>query len=218
MDAGASKPGMAVADCGAISPEDRGRAGFYAIISRLFYAPPDADLIGKIADGGNAGKEDEADQAGVAGGLTQAWQALQAACVQSRPDMVKQEHDALFIGVGRAQVTPYTSGYVGQIAPDRHLVRLRQQLAAWGLARQDMVFDSEDHISGLCDVMRFLIEQNQVIELQRQFFEEFVQAGAMPFCDAVVAAGNAAFYRQVALFAKAFFEVEKAAFDMLVPG
>ncbi|MEK6593177.1 MAG: molecular chaperone TorD family protein [Pseudomonadota bacterium] len=215
MDAGINKPGMAATDFAAIAPEDSGRAGFYAIIGRLFHAAPEADLIAQIADSGNAGKDDGADQAG---GLALAWRDLQAACEKSRPDALQQEHAALFIGVGKAQVTPYTSGYVAHIAPDRHLVLLRQQLAAWGLARHDMVFDSEDHISGLCDVMRFLIEKNQSLEIQKQFFEEFVQTGAMPFCDAVIAAGNAAFYRQVGVFSKAFFEVEKAAFDMLTPG
>ena len=218
MDAGTGNPVAAAADSAEISPEDGARASFYALIGRLFYAPPDASLIRQIAASGNTDGEDAVERGGSASALAQAWLAMQAACAKSNPELAGQEHEALFIGIGKAQVTPYTSGYAAPISPDRHLVQLRQQLGEWGLARQETVFDSEDHISGLCDVMRYLIEQNQSVDMQKQFFETFVQTGAVPFCDAIIRTGNAVFYRQVAVLAKAFFEVEKAAFDMLAPG
>lgn len=218
MDAGAGNPVAAATDSPEITPEDSARASFYALIGRLFYAPPDADLIRQIAASTNAGGKDASEQGGSASDLAQAWLAMQAACAKSNPELAGQEHEALFIGIGKAPVTPYTSGYAAPIAPDRHLVQLRQQLGEWGLARQDTVFDSEDHVSGLCDVMRYLIETNQSIDMQKQFFETFAQTGAVPLCDAVIHNGNAVFYRQVAVLAKAFFEVEKAAFDMLGPG
>jgi TorA maturation chaperone TorD len=200
----------AATEAAAISDEDQGRAIFYALIGRLFYAPPDANLLQQIAR-----SRDDADAQAEGGELVLAWQGLQAACAQADADAVRQEHDALFIGVGKALVTPYTSAYVAHSAPDRHLVQLRQQLIDWGLARQDQVFDGEDHISGLCDVMRLLIEENHPLETQKRFFEEYVRVGAMPLCDAVIGAGSAQFYRQAALFALAFFGVEKTAFEML---
>lgn len=217
MDAGAGNSVAAATESAVIAPEDSARAGFYALIGRLFYAPPDADLIRQMAASTNAGGEDASEQGGSTSGLAQAWLAMQAACAKSNPELAGQEHETLFIGIGRAQVTPYTSGYAAPISPDRHLVQLRQQLGEWGLARQDTVFDSEDHVSGLCDVMRYLIEQNQSVDMQKQFFEAYVQTGAVPFCDTVIRTASAVFYRQVAVLAKAFFEVEKAAFDMLVP-
>lgn len=218
MDAGAGNSVAAAADSAEISSEDGARASFYALIGRLFYAPPDASLIRQIAASGNTDGEDAVEQGDSASALAQAWLAMRAACAKSDPELAGREHEALFIGIGKAQVTPYTSGYASPIAPDRHLVQLRQQLGEWGLARQETVFDSEDHVSGLCDVMRYLIEQNQSIDMQKQFFETFVQTGAVPFCDAIIRTGNAVFYRQVAVLAKAFFEVEKTAFDMLMPG
>lgn len=217
MGAGTGNPAAAATESTALAAEDSARASFYALIGRLFYAPPDADLIGQIAASTNAGGEDAGAHDSNASELAQAWQAMQAACAKSSLELVRQEHEALFIGVGKAQVTPYTSGYAAPIAPDRHLVQLRQQLGEWGLARQDAVFDSEDHVSGLCDVMRYLIQQNQSVDMQKQFFENFVETGAVAFCDAVIRTGNTVFYRQVAVLAKAFFEVEKTAFDMLTP-
>jgi TorA maturation chaperone TorD len=218
MDAGAGNPVAAAVDSTLIAPEDSARASFYALIGRLFYAPPDTDLIRQIAASRNTEGESAVVQDGSASDLARAWLAMQAGCAKSNPELAGQEHEALFIGIGKAPVTPYTSGYASPITPDRHLVQLRQQLGEWGLARQDAVFDSEDHVSGLCDVMRYLIETNQSVDMQKQFFETYVQTGAVPFCDAVIHNGNAVFYRQVAVLAKAFFEVEKAAFDMLAPG
>jgi TorA maturation chaperone TorD len=215
MDADAGKAGMADTDSGAIAPEDSGRLGFYAIIGRLFFAPPNADLIAQIAAHGNSADTAQAD---AEGGLTPAWRGLQSACQTCAPETIRHEHERLFIGLGKAQITPFTAAYLKHIAPDRHLVQLRQQLQDWGLARQGMVFDSEDHISGLCDIMRILIEKKQTLELQRQFFEEYVLTGGVPFCDAIIGTGGSVFYGQVARFAKAFFELEKAAFEMLVSG
>jgi len=62
--------------------------------------------------------------------------------------MLKQEFDSLFVGVGKAPVTPYSFHYLTGVAPDRHLVRLRQRLDGWGLARRSAAFEVEDHVSG----------------------------------------------------------------------
>ena len=192
-----------------LSAEDRGRADVYALIGRLFYDAPDSNLLAQIGM-----DRETAEEAGDASALEQAWRALQDACKRAYPVALKQEYDTLFVGVGKAQVTPYTSGYITQSAPDRHLVKLREHLEAWGLARNTGAFEVEDHISGLCDVMRFMIEQGASLADQRVFFEGFVYPGTLPFCEAVMAAPTAGFYKQIALFAKAFLALEKAALDM----
>jgi len=179
----------------------------YALIGRLFYAAPDSNLLAEI---GQAGASNE----GASGELQLAWQALQDACVSASPTVIKQEHDILFVGIGKAEVTPYTSHYVTHNAPDRHLVALREQLQQWGLARSSGVFEVEDHVAGLCDVMRFLIEEQMSLADQRLFFERYVYPGMPPLGTAVMAAASAGFYKRVVAFANAFFEVEKAAFEM----
>jgi len=77
------------------------------------------------------------------------------------------------------------------------------------------VYDVEDHISGLCDVMRYLIEQNQSLDDQKLFFMHFVYPGVMPLCGATVAADAADFFKKVAIFARAFFEMENTALEMI---
>ena len=192
---------------GALEAEDRARANFYGLISRLFYAPADPNLLAEICGSGGAGEG--------GGGLYGAWRGLQEVCHSAYPAVVRQEYDNLFVGVGRAAVTPYLSGYAETSSPDRYLVRLREQLAAWGLGRREGVFEVEDHISGVSDVMRWLIQVRRPLEQQREFFEVFVYRGAIPFCAAAHKTPLASFYKPVAAFAAAFFELEKKAFEMV---
>ena len=202
--------GSTVADndaVGALEAEDRARANFYGLISRLFYAPADPNLLAEICGSGAAGEG--------GGGLYGAWRGLQEACQSAYPAVVRQEYDNLFVGVGRAAVTPYLSGYAETSSPDRYLVRLREQLAAWGLGRREGVFEVEDHISGVSDVMRWLIQERRPLEQQREFFEVFVYRGAIPLCAAVHKTPLASFYKPVAGFAASFFELEKTAFEMV---
>jgi TorA maturation chaperone TorD len=190
-----------------VAPEDTARANFYGLIARLFYAPPDAQLISELL----SAQPVEGDAA-----IALAWRDLVEACRNVFPVTLELEHTELFVGTGKAEVTPYLSHYVVQHATDNPLVDLRQQLAAWGMGRLEQVAEYEDHICGVCEAMRFAIAvQHRTAEEQREFFERFVQPGAFGFCDAVSASKNARFYQQVARFARAFFDVEKAAFEMV---
>lgn len=192
-----------------LDPEEVARANLYALVSRLFYAPADPNFLAEIS---RAEPEEEEDEA--SGALRAAWQALREACRSAYPALVRQEYESLFIGVGKAEVTPYLSAYAEPASPDRYLVRLREQLAAWELVRRESVFEVEDHVSGVSDVMRWLIEGGRPLAEQRAFFESYVYPGAVPFYAAVQKASSAAFYKPVAAFATAFFDVEKTAFDM----
>jgi TorA maturation chaperone TorD len=200
--------GSQPAATGLLDAEDRARANLYGLVSRLFYGPPDPNLLAEICRGGKA---EGAGQQGVA--FAAAWHALQEACLSAFPAVVRQEYDSLFIGAGRAEVTPYLSAYAEPASPDRHLVRLRDQLAAWGLARRQSVFEVEDHISGVSDVMRLLIEDRHSLVEQQLFFAGFVYPGALRFCAGVQGASSASFYKHVGGFTQSFLELENAAFE-----
>ena len=189
-----------------LSEEDAARAHLYALIGRLFYDAPDSIFFAQLCRA-------EAEPTGNNAPLDRAWQLLRNACGSAYPVVVKQEHDTLFVGVGKSEVTPYTSHYVRGNSPDRHLVRLRERLDHLGLARRSAAFEVEDHVSGVCDVMRILIEDGHPMSEQSLFFKEFVYAGVNPFCDAVAIATSAVFYRFVAEFTRAFLEVERQAFE-----
>jgi len=190
-----------------VSEEDAARAHLYALIGRLFYDAPDSILLAQLCRA-------EAEPTGNNAPLDRAWQSLRDACGNANPVVVRQEHDTLFVGVGKSEVTPYTSHFVKGNSPDRHLVRLRERLDQLGLARRSAAFEVEDHVSGIFDVMRILIEDGHPLPEQSLFFKEFVYAGVTPFCEAVAIATSAAFYRSVAEFARAFLGVEQQAFEM----
>jgi TorA maturation chaperone TorD len=192
----------------ALEPEELARANFYGLISRFFYGPPDSNFLAEINRGASSGPEEGGND------LVAAWRRLQESCRAAYPAILRQEYDSIFVGVGKAEVTPYLSGYAEPAGPDRYLVRLRAQLAAWGLARKERVFEVEDHVSGVCDVMRWLIEEQRALADQRGFFEEFAYPGVVRFCAALQKSPSAIFYKDVAALTLSFCELEKVAFEM----
>jgi TorA maturation chaperone TorD len=191
-----------------LSPEDEARAVFYGLIARLFYGPPDQAVLGQILNW-NA-------FAGAEGALAQRWRELVEPCRAAFPVVLENEHTELFVGTGRAEVTPYLTHYTIKYATDNPLVELRQQLNRWGIARREQVGEPEDHIAGISEAMRFAIAvQHRSEDEQKVFFARFLYRGGIAFCDAVSASPKAVFYRHVAGFARAFFDVEHEAFGML---
>ena len=190
-----------------LQPEDAARAAIYGLIARLFYAPPDEGVLGQILHA-NAFE-------GSGESIALAWRELVDACRNAFPVVLENEHTELFIGTGRAEVTPYLTHYVIRYATENPLVELRQQLAQWGIGRQGSANEPEDHVAGVCEAMRFAIAvQHRPLEEQKAFFERFVYRGVVAFCDAVSASGKADFYRLVARFSRAFLELEREAFEM----
>ncbi len=193
-----------------IEAEEAARANFYGLIARLFQAPPDDQLIAQLVRAGDI--EAEGDT-GVA--LAAAWRIMVDACRSASPNALRDEHTTLFVGTGKAEVTPYLSAYVLRHSSDNPLVELRQQLASWRISRKDGVAEYEDHIGAICETMRFAIAvQHRSDEEQKSFFDRFIYRGATAFCTAVTASKNARFYVFVARFAQTFFEIEKSAFEM----
>ena len=197
-----------------VSAEDQARANLYGLLARLFYAPPDANLVSELRlaapppdDGESLTAEGEV--------LKAAWAQLVEACASAFPARLEEEHLQLFVGVGKAEVTPYLSAYLVRSESDSPLARLRGQLAAWGLARREESMEPEDHVSALCETMRWLIVgQKAELEVQRQFFLEYLYTGGSRFCTAVNACDNARFYRHPAKLLQALLDVEHRAFEI----
>lgn len=192
----------------ALAPEDEARAACYGLIARLFYAPPDEGVLVQVLHASAF--------EGSSAPIALAWRDLVEAARNAFPVLLENEHAELFGGTGKAEITPYLSHYTIQYATDTPLVDLRQQLKRWGMARRESASEPEDHVSGLCEVMRFAIAvQHRADEEQKAFFDCFLYRGAIVFCDAVSASPKASFYRLVARFARAFLELEDEAFRML---
>ena len=196
------------------SPEDQARAQLYGLVASLFYSAPDAQLLSAIVHAeGFSGDDDERTEQGRA--LAAAWRELADACRSAFPVLLAHEHTELFASPGRAEVTPYLMHYVMRYESETPLVGLRAQLAEWGIARRVGVAEPEDHISSLCETMRFAIAvQQRPLEDQKAFFERYLHSGAIAFCDAVSTSEKARFYARVAAFTRAFLEVEREAFEI----
>ncbi len=192
------------------SPEDLARADLYAVLARLYYAPPDAQLLAALANA------QEDDAAAAHGPLGEAWAAVREACRSAFPVMLENEHTALFVGTGKAAVTPYLSNYVLRHQSDTPLAELRETLRALGIKRREGIGEYEDHVAGAMETMRYLIAvQHRSLEEQRDFFERFVYDAAVAFCTAVSASEQAIFYKHVARLTRVFLDIEKNAFSMV---
>jgi len=192
--------------------EDDARANFYALLARLFYAGPDAELLAGIAGA------DELAAEGRNVALAEAWNALAAASAAADAEATRIEYDAVFVGTGKAPVTPYATFYLVATGREKLLAGLREELGAMGLARAERAHEPEDHIAGLCDVMRLLIAagaDEEALAEQRRFFDRYLRRSYPALCDAVEACGAADYYRSVARFARAFLDVEVESFEML---
>jgi len=184
--------------------EDEARAGYYALLGRLFYAGPDAGLLHTIAD-----------SAEIAGGqLADPWNALAAAASATEAEAARLEYDELFVGTGKAEVTPYASFYLAATGREKILVRLKQDLASLGLGKAGAAGEPEDHFAALFEVMRHLISQGSddaALQKQRGFFSAYIEPSFSEFCRAVSASEKAKFYKDVSSFASSFLAVETEA-------
>ena len=186
-------------------PEDQARAGYYALLARLFYGGPDAQLLGTIADA------DEIVAGGAQSALAGAWSALAVAARATDAEAARLEYDELFIGTGKAEVTPYATYYLAETGREKILARLRGELAGLGLSRAQGAHEPEDHMAGLFDVMRHLISLGSgdaALQKQQEFFDRYVARSCIRFCSAIAASEKANFYKHVGRFAEAFFVVE----------
>lgn len=196
------------------TPEDLARAQLYGLVASLFYAAPDAQLLSALVHAeGFRGGDDERTEQGRA--LAAAWRELTEACRSAFPVLLAHEHTDLFVSAGRAEVTPYLMHYVMRYESETPLVDLRRQLAEWGIARRAAVNEPEDHISALCETMRFAIAvQQRPLGEQKAFFNRYLYRGGIAFCNAVSGSEKARFYKSAAAFTSAFFEVEREAFEI----
>lgn len=196
------------------APEDQARAQLYGLLASLFRAAPDAQLLSALvhAEGFRDGDDERTEQGRA---LAAAWQQMAEQCRTAFPVLLAHEHTELFDSPGRAEVTPYLLHYVMRYETETPLVDLRAQLAQWGIARREGVFEPEDHVATLCETMRFVIAvQQRTLAEQQLFFDRFLYRGGMAFCDAVKASEKARFYKSVAAFAAAFLDVEREAFQI----
>ena len=192
--------------------EETARAELYGLLAQLYYAPPGPELLANLRVA--------ATEAPAAGGfLEEPWRALVGVARELGDDAITDEYNALFGGVGKPEVYLYGSHYLSGFLNEKPLARLRTELTALGLARDEAMSDTEDHIAYLCEVMRYLIAGDDVavanLTRQQAFFATHLQPWMGQMCDAIARHPKAKFYAAVAELTRAFMSVEAQGFDML---
>ena len=192
--------------------EETARAEIYGLLAQLYYAPPPPELLSALRVA--------VTQAPAQGGfLEEPWREVVGAARALGDRDIADEYDALFGGVGKPDVYLFGSHYLSGFLNEKPLARLRDALADLGLARDEAMPETEDHIAYLCEVMRYLIAGDDVavanLTRQQAFFSEHLMPWANDLCDAISAHPRARFYASLAGFTKAFFSVEAQGFDML---
>ena len=104
------------------------RAELYGLLARLFYRAPDAELLERFSVAVT-----EAPQRGSF--LEDPWNTLVGALRGSSVQALSDEYEALFLGLGKPEVFVYGSYYLSGFLNETPLVRLREDLAVLGLAR-----------------------------------------------------------------------------------
>lgn len=192
--------------------EETARAEIYGLLAELYYAAPPAALHEKISLAVTA--------APTPGALLEAsWSALVAAARKYSTAEIERQYNDLFGGVGKPEIYLFGSHYLSGFINEKPLAALRTDLAELGLARDEALPETEDHMAYTCEVMRYLIAGDDValanLTKQRDFFARHVQTWVPAMCDVVAAHPKAGFYRELSMFTAAFIGVEAQGFDML---
>ena len=193
--------------------EETARAEIYGLLAALYYAPPAPDVLALLRVA--------ATESPAAGGfLQEPWRELVGAARSLSDGEIQSEYNALFGGVGKPEIYLFGSHYLSGFLNEKPLALLRTHLARLGLARDEAMSETEDHIAYLCEVMRYLIAADDVavanLTAQRQFFGDHLQPWVLQLCDAMDSNPKARFYAALSGFTRSFLGVETQGFDMLV--
>ncbi len=190
-----------------IAEEDSLRADLYDFLSALLANPPSRDLLKHAA----ALSGDESD-------LGQAVGALSRLARASNEKAAAREFNALFVGLGRGELLPYASFYMTGFLNEKPLAALRNDMARLGIERAENVFEPEDNIASLCEMMGGMIRGRfgEPVDLatQRDFFNKHLNPWASHFFRDLEAAKNSVFFAPVGAVGRVFIEIEREAFRM----
>ena len=191
--------------------EETARSELYGLLVLLYYAPPTTELTAQLRVA--------ATEAPAAGAFLEApWRALVSVARDMSDEAIQSEYKALFEGIGKPEVYLYGSHFLSGFLNEKPLARLRTDLASLGLARDEAMSETEDHVAYLCEVMRYLIAGEELGEAQltrqREFFSTHLQPWVMTLCDDIERHPKARFYAALAGLTRAFMTVEAQGFDM----
>ena len=192
-----------------MSPEDGLRAGAYQLLARLLRMAPERRLLKRLS-AHHVPEQPGEDEVAVALRL------LGLAASSTTPDGADDEYHQLFIGVGRGELVPFGSWYQTGFLMEKPLSLLRDDLARLGFERREQVYESEDHVAALFEVMAMLIENGADYDAQQHFYNDHLGPWVGRFFEDLQKADSACFYRAVGRFGAAFCTLENWVLNLSV--
>jgi len=197
-----------VPDCrDPIAEEDILRANLYDLLGALLAKPPKRALIDQAA---GLGGDD--------GDLGRAVRALARVAKATTESAAETEFNRLFIGVARGELLPYASYYMTGFLNEKPLAVLRNDMMRLSIARAPNVFEPEDNIASLCEMMAGLIlgrfGDPAPLSTQKDFFSAHIGPWAGHFFADLEAAKGSVFYAPLGAIGRAFMAIEREAFRL----
>lgn len=190
-----------------VASEDRLRADLYNYLGLMLAGPPDQMLL----DQTHRLSGDDSD-------IGKAISALSRVAKATSPKKVESEFNALFIGLGRGELLPYASYYLTGFLNEKPLATLRADMAARGMTRAQNVYEPEDNIASLMEMMGGMIVGRfgtpASLDDQKMFFNKHIAPWATHFFSDLEAAKNSVLYASLGTLGRAFMEIEREAFRM----
>ena len=190
-----------------VAQEDVLRAQLYDLLGALLRDAPGADLLSNLA----SLKGDDTPIGEAIGALSRIAGASQA-------ETVRREFHDLFIGLGRGELLPYASYYMTGFLNEKPLARLRTDMARLQMTRAPSVYEPEDNIGSLCEMMAGLILGRfgpaADLRTQQDFFAAHIAPWAGHFFSDLEGAEYSVLYAPVGTLGARFVEVEREAFRM----
>lgn len=190
-----------------VADEDLLRAEVYDLLGALLARPPSRDLIDRVS----ALTGDDTP-------LGQGIGALSRVARATTERALEREFHHLFIGVGRGELLPYGSYYMTGFLHEKPLAVLRADMGRLMIERAPNVFEPEDNIASLCEMMAGLIRGRfgapAPLSTQKDFFFAHLAPWGGPFFDDLAAAKNSVFYAPVGQIGKTFVEIEREGFRL----
>ncbi|WP_212525510.1 molecular chaperone TorD family protein [Actibacterium sp. MT2.3-13A] len=190
-----------------IPEEDKLRADLYDFLAALLAGPPSRGLLGQAARLTGDGSL-----------LGQAITTLAKLAGATTEQGAEREFNDLFIGIGRGELVPYASYYMTGFLNEKPLAALRADMAARAIKRAPNVYEPEDNIASLMEMMAGLIEGRfgapATLEQQREFFNRHIGPWAGHFFSDLEGAKTSVFYTPVGTVGRLFMEIEREAFRM----
>ena len=198
---------QAMVNASEIPQEDQLRADLYDFMATLLARPPQQDLLTKTA--GLTG--DDSD-------LGQAIGSLARIAAQTNAQAAEREFNALFIGMGRGELLPYASFYLTGFLNEKPLATLRSDMVALQVTRAPNVFEPEDNIASLMEIMAGLIAGRfgppTALTRQVTFFNRHIGPWAPHFFADLEGAKSSVLYAAVGAVGQAFLDIEREAFRL----